>query len=248
MADRSFWRKVPFGVRHGAALTFGAALLAGAATLLPSLSFSAEEAVKLPPPSRDEAATGGTETIVLAGGCFWGVQGVFQHVTGVTDAVSGYAGGSKPKPTYEDVSTGATGYAESVRVTFDPKVVSLGSILQIYFSVAHNPTELNYQGPDEGTQYRSEIFYQNDRQKEVANAYIAQLDHSKAFSAPIVTRVEKFASFYPAETYHQNYATLHPDAPYIAYNDLPKIANLKAMFAGRYRETPRLVDLTASLN
>jgi peptide-methionine (S)-S-oxide reductase len=248
MADRSFWGRSLVDMRYGAALTFGAALLAGAVALVPSLSYSAEGAVKVPPPSHDEASTGGTETIVLAGGCFWGVQGVFQHLTGVTDAVSGYAGGSKPKPSYEEVSTGTTGYAESVRVTFDPKVVSLGSILQVYFSVAHNPTELNYQGPDEGTQYRSEIFYQNDRQKEVAAAYIAQLDHAKTFSAPIVTRVDKLASFYPAETYHQNYATLHPDAPYIAFNDLPKIENLKTMFADRYRETPRLVDLASALN
>ena len=176
MADRSSWSRSLVDMRHGVALTFGVALLAGAAALVPSLSYSAEGAVKIPPPSRDEAASATTETIVLAGGCFWGVQGVFQHVSGVTDAVSGYAGGSKPKPSYEEVSTGTTGHAESVRVTFDPKVVSLGSILQIYFSVAHNPTELNYQGPDEGTQYRSEIFTQNDKQKEIATAYIAELD------------------------------------------------------------------------
>jgi peptide-methionine (S)-S-oxide reductase len=248
MINLNFLKSSRGDLRHGAALTLGAALLAGAAAFIPSLSLSAESAVKVPAPAHDESASGGTETIVLAGGCFWGVQGVFQHVTGVTDAVSGYAGGTKVKPSYEEVSSGTTGHAESVRVTFDPKVVSLGSILQIYFSVAHNPTELNYQGPDEGTQYRSEIFYQTDNQKEVATAYIAELGRAKTFSGPIVTRVEKLAAFYPAEDYHQNYATLHPDAPYIAYNDLPKIDNLKAMFADRYRGTPKLVDLNAALN
>ena len=169
------------------------------------------------------------------------MQGVFQHLKGVTEAVSGYAGGTKVKPSYEEVSTGTTGHAKSVEITFDPRVVSYGKILQIYFSVAHNPTELNRQGPDEGTQYRSEIFFTNERQKEIATAYIAQLDAAKVFSAPIVTKVEPLAAFYPAEGYHQNYATLHPEQPYIAFNDLPKIENLSRLFPELYRGKPKLV-------
>jgi peptide-methionine (S)-S-oxide reductase len=179
--------------------------------------------------------------VVLAGGCFWGVQAVFQHVKGVTEAVSGYAGGDKDAATYEQVSTGRTGNAESVEVTFDPRVVSYGTILQIYFSVAHNPTELNRQGPDSGAQYRSEIFVESDAQKRVAEAYIAQLTAAKAFSAPIVTRVEPLRGFSPAEAYHQNYATLNPENAYIAYNDAPKVENLWKLFPSAFRQKPKLV-------
>jgi peptide-methionine (S)-S-oxide reductase len=220
----------------------GAALVAAAIFLRPTLSSSAENAVRVPAPATESAdATTAPETLVLAGGCFWGVQGVFQHVKGVTEAISGYAGGSKAKPSYEEVSTGATGHAESVEITFDPHVVSYGKILQVYFSVAHNPTELDRQGPDSGTQYRSEIFFTTERQKEIATAYIAQLDAAKVFSGPIVTKIEPLRAFYPAEGYHQNYATLHPDQPYIAFNDLPKIANLSLLFPDLYRGEPKLV-------
>src|SRR6185312_6553166 len=171
--------------------------------------------------------------------CFWGVQAVYQHVKGVANAVSGYAGGTQKDAQYETVSSGRTGHAESVKVTFDPKVVSYGKILQVYFSVAHNPTELNRQGPDSGTQYRSEIFPQTDAQRQTANAYIAQLNAAHAFSQPIVTKVDaKTAAFYPAEAYHQDYATLHPNQPYIAINDLPKVDNLKQMFPDLYRSKP----------
>src|SRR5262249_32173559 len=170
--------------------------------------------------------------------CFWGVQAVFQHTKGVTSAVSGYAGGDKSTAHYETVGTGRTGHAESVSVTFDPRQVSLGKILQIYFSVAHNPTELNRQGPDVGTQYRSAIFYADDEQKKVATAYVAQLDKAKVFPGPIVTQLERLQGFYPAEDYHQDFAVLHPSYPYIVFNDLPKVDNLKRMFAADYRETP----------
>jgi peptide-methionine (S)-S-oxide reductase len=228
--------------RRYALPALGAALTAGALLIAATFSSSAETAVKIPAPAAAPAgSTASSETVVLAGGCFWGVQGVFQHLKGVEQAVSGYAGGAKPKPSYEEVSTGETGHAESVEVTFDPRVVGFGTILQVYFSVAHNPTELNRQGPDTGTQYRSEIFFTNDAQKQLATAYIAQLNAAKVFSGPIVTRVAPLAGFYPAEGYHQNYATLHPDQPYIAFNDLPKIANLNRLFPDLYREKPKLV-------
>ncbi len=216
------------------------ALLIGAFALTLTGARSAEPAVALRAPALGEAADSAAaeEKVVLAGGCFWGVQAVFQHVKGVTEAVSGYAGGDKGAASYEQVSTGRTGNAESVEVTFDPHVVSFGTILQIYFSVAHNPTELNYQGPDSGTQYRSEIFTESEAQKRVAEAYIAQLGAAKAFSAPIVTRVEPLRGFYPAEAYHQNYATLNPDSAYIAYNDAPKVENLRKLFPGTFRQKP----------
>ena len=219
------------------------ALLIGAFALTLTGARSAEPAVALRAPALGEAADSAAaeEKVVLAGGCFWGVQAVFQHVKGVTEAVSGYAGGDKGAASYEQVSTGRTGNAESVEVTFDPHVVSFGTILQIYFSVAHNPTELNYQGPDSGTQYRSEIFTESEAQKRVAEAYIAQLGAAKAFSAPIVTRVEPLRGFYPAEAYHQNYATLNPDSAYIAYNDAPKVENLRKLFPGTFRQKPKLV-------
>jgi peptide-methionine (S)-S-oxide reductase len=226
-----------FSVRGMLYATAFTATFALAATLL---ARAAEPAVVIPPPALDAAVPsgGGLQTIVLAGGCFWGVQAVYQHTKGVTQAVSGYAGGKKETAHYEMVGSGTTGHAESEQVTFDPQQISLGKILQIYFSVAHNPTELNYQGPDSGTQYRSEIFYANDEQKRVAEAYIAQLDKAHVFSAPIVTKVEKLAGFYPAEGYHQDFAVLHPDYPYIVFNDMPKVENLKRLFANYYRETP----------
>jgi peptide-methionine (S)-S-oxide reductase len=210
---------------------------------------AAEPAVPLPPPTLDAKAAGeGLQTVVLAGGCFWGVQAVYQHTKGVTQAVSGYAGGKKETAHYEMVGTGRTGHAESVSVTFDPRQVSFGKILQIYFSVAHNPTELNYQGPDSGTQYRSAIFYGNDEQKRVAEAYIAELDKAHAFKAPIVTKLEPLTGFYPAEDYHQDFAVLHPSYPYIVINDLPKVDNLKRLFADAYRETPVTVMASSKLS
>ena len=201
---------------------------------------ASEPAVAIPPPALDQTAPADapSQTVVLAGGCFWGVQAVFQHTKGVTEAVSGYAGGQKDTAHYEMVGTGRTGHAESVSVTFNPKEISYGKILQIYFSVAHNPTELNFQGPDYGTQYRSAIFYANDDQKRIAEAYIAQLDKAHVFSGPIVTKLEPFTGFYPAEQYHQDFAVLHPNYPYIVFNDLPKVDNLKRLFAADYRDMP----------
>jgi peptide-methionine (S)-S-oxide reductase len=199
---------------------------------------AAEPAFVIPAPMLDQSASTHTETIVLAGGCFWGVQAVFQHTKGVTSAVSGYAGGEKQTAHYEMVGGGRTGHAESVAVTFDPQQISYGKILQIYFSVAHNPTELNRQGPDVGTQYRSAIFYANDEQKKIANTYIAQLDKAHVFPQPIVTQLEALHGFYPAEDYHQDFAVLHPSYPYIVFNDLPKVDNLKRLFVSQYREMP----------
>ena len=191
---------------------------------------SAETAVVVPPLAAEAPAQGaGLETAVIAGGCFWGVQAVYQHVKGVTNAVSGYAGGTQKDADYETVSSGRTGHAESVKVTFDPKQISYGKILQIYFSVAHDPTELNRQGPDTSTQYRSAIFPQTPEQQRIAAAYIAQLDRAKVFAAPIATTIEPGKAFYPAEAYHQNYLTLHPGQPYIAINDLPKVASLEML-------------------
>jgi peptide-methionine (S)-S-oxide reductase len=204
---------------------------------------SAAETVRIvPPPTVDEARPrSSAEVAVLAGGCFWGVQGVFQHVEGVTGAVSGYAGGGGDTARYETVSTGRTGHAESVRITFDPRRISYGRLLQIYFSAAHDPTELNRQGPDVGTQYRSAIFPQNPEQARIAEAYIAQLDQSKTFPAAIATEIEPGREFYPAEAYHQDYLTLHPSQPYIAFNDLPKLEALKRLFPDLYRVAPALV-------
>jgi peptide-methionine (S)-S-oxide reductase len=204
-----------------------------------------ETAAAVPAPAFDPPIPGGPQTMVVAGGCFWGIQGVFQHVKGVQQAVSGYAGGTKVNPSYEDVSSGETGHAESVKITYDPAKISYGQLLQIFFSVAHDPTELNYQGPDDGTQYRSDIFFTDATQQKVAEAYIAQLTAAKLYQAPIVTRVDALQAFYPAEDYHQNYLTLHPYAPYILINDLPKIANLKQYFPSAYSETPVLVGGTA---
>ena len=207
---------------------------------------SAETARRLLPPAIDETTGASREVTVLAGGCFWGVQGVFQHVDGVISAVSGYAGGSRDTAQYETTSSGRTGHAESEQITFDPHRITYGRILQIYFSVAHDPTELNRQGPDVGTQYRSAIFPQNPEQRRIAAAYIAQLNAAKLFPAPIVTSIEPGKEFYPAEASHQNYLTLHPYQPYIAINDLPKIQALKELFPDSYRETPVLVAAVPS--
>jgi peptide-methionine (S)-S-oxide reductase len=204
-------------------------------------SRAAEDAVVVPPPAADVPPSDGLQTAVVAGGCFWGVQGVFQHTSGVASAVSGYAGGSKTTASYEQVSTGSTGHAESVQIKYDPKKISYGKILQIFFSVAHDPTQLNRQGPDSGTQYRSAIFTTSDEQKKVADAYIAQLNAAKVYSRPIVTKVGALEGFFPAEAYHQDYLTLHPNQPYIAFNDLPKVENLKKIFADDYIEKPTLV-------
>jgi peptide-methionine (S)-S-oxide reductase len=219
----------------------GAALIAIAALLLMARS-DAEMARAVPPPTVDETTrTATTEVVVLAGGCFWGMQGVFQHVAGVTSAVSGYAGGSAATAHYDDVETGDTGHAESVRIAFDPRRISYGRILQIYFSVAHDPTELDYQGPDRGTQYRSTIFPTTEEQANVAKAYISQLDRAHAFPAPIVTTIEPGRAFYPAEDYHQDFLARNPTNPYIVYNDLPKIKELQRLFPGLYRADAVLV-------
>ncbi|MGA7482038.1 MAG: peptide-methionine (S)-S-oxide reductase MsrA [Bradyrhizobium sp.] len=205
-------------------------------------SLAAEDAAIIPPPAADVQSANGIQTVVLAGGCFWGVQGVFQHTAGVVNAVSGYSGGSKTTADYQMVSTGTTGHAESVEVKFDPKKISYGKILQIFFSVVHDPTQLNRQGPDSGTQYRSAIFTTSDEQKKVADAYIAQLNAAKVYRKPIVTKVGALEGFFAAEAYHQDYLTLHPNQPYIAYNDIPKVENLKKIFAENYIEKPTLVS------
>jgi len=222
------------------------ALAASAFVIAPSIA--AEDAVVIPAPVMDVAAADGLQTAVIAGGCFWGVQGVFQHTAGVVNAVSGYAGGNKSTAKYDLVSTGTTGHAESVEIKYDPKRISYGKILQIYFSVAHDPTQLNRQGPDTGTQYRSEIFTTTAEQKKVADAYIAQLNAAKVYKKPIVTKVGTLDGFFPAEAYHQDYLTLHPNQPYIAYNDLPKVENLKKIFAQNYLEKPTLVSRANSAN
>jgi len=217
---------------------------AGAAALMGLFVWSAscaEEARRAPPPLVEARSSGQSETAVLAGGCFWGVQGVFQHVEGVSGAVSGYAGGAAASAHYQSVGGGGTGHAEAVRVTFDPKKIGYGEILQIFFSVAHDPTQLNRQGPDSGAQYRSAIFPTNAEQERVAKAYVAQLDRARVFGAPLATTIEPGKSFYPAEAYHQDYLTHNPESPYIAINDLPKLEALKRHFPELYREKPELV-------
>ena len=239
MTDRRFPSFSP--ARRAALLaTFATALVAGG--IVPIATRAGEAAVKIAPAAVDAtAAASGMQTAVFAGGCFWGVQGVFQRVQGVSQAVSGYSGGAEKTAMYEMVGSGLTGHAESVKVTYDPNKVSYATLLQIFFSVVHDPTQLNRQGPDSGTQYRSAIFYADAAQKETAEKYIAQLDAAKSYPAKIVTQVVPLAAFYPAEAYHQDYLTLHPTAGYIVYNDLPKIANLKAIFPQQYRAEPALV-------
>ena len=231
-----------FSPARRAALLATLAVAFVAAAVVPAGALAAEAAVKIAPPAIDATtAASGMQTAVFAGGCFWGVQGVFQRVHGVSQAVSGYAGGAEKTAMYELVGSGLTGHAESVKITYDPKKVSYGTLLQIFFSVAHDPTQLNRQGPDSGTQYRSAIFYADPAQKETVEKYIAQLDAAKSFPKKIVTQVVPLVAFYPAEAYHQDYLTLHPESGYIVYNDLPKVANLKAIFPQQYRAEPALV-------
>jgi peptide-methionine (S)-S-oxide reductase len=219
------------------------AVAAAGLLLWVSQSATPAAAAALPRPIVDlQKEPGALQTAVLAGGCFWGVQGVFEHVRGVRQVVSGYAGGDASTATYESVSDGDTGHAESVRISFDPAQVSFGQLLQIAFSVAHDPTQLNRQGPDTGTQYRSAVFFTNDDQQRVANGYIAQLNGAHAFPGKIVTEVTRLNRFYPAEHYHQDYLKLHPDQPYIAFNDLPKIRNLKQAYPDYYVEMPVSYD------
>jgi peptide-methionine (S)-S-oxide reductase len=228
------------------ALLFGVLVAAGAG-LIGAVS-AKEEPRAIPAPALDESneQKPTSEVAVLAGGCFWGVQGVFQHVKGVTSAVSGYTGGEKATAHYQMVGSGSTGHAESVRITFDPQTVSYGRILQIYFSVAHDPTELNHQGPDIGTQYRSAIFPTSSEQARIAKAYIAQLDEAHVLGAPVVTKIEPGRTFYPAEDYHQDFLARNPTYPYIAINDLPKVENLKRLFPGSYQGNPVLVSAAPS--
>jgi peptide-methionine (S)-S-oxide reductase len=216
------------------------ALAISALSIAPSRA--AEEAVIIPAPAADVQAADGIQTAILAGGCFWGVQGVFQHTAGVLNAVSGYSGGAKATANYTMIGTGTTGHAEAVEIKYDPKKISYGKLLQIFFSVVHDPTQLNRQGPDSGTQYRSAIFTTSDEQKKVAEAYIAQLNAAKVYRKPIVTKIGPLDAFYAAEAYHQDYLTLHPNQPYIAYNDIPKVENLKKIFAENYIEKPTLVS------
>lgn len=198
---------------------------------------TATASTEIPDPALDAplASAKGKQIAVLAGGCFWGVEAVFEHVKGVTEVKSGYSGGTADEAQYKKVSTGQTGHAESVRITYDPSQISYGLLLKVFFSVAHDPTELNRQGPDRGTQYRSAIFYSNEEQKRIAHAYINQLNAAKVFTGPIVTQVASLESFHEAEGYHQDYLAKHPDEPYIVINDLPKVANLRKHFPGLYK-------------
>jgi peptide-methionine (S)-S-oxide reductase len=213
-----------------------AAILFAALLGTTACTAKANPAAAMPEPVVDapRASVPSQQTAVLSGGCFWGVQAVFQHVKGVISATSGYSGGSKKTAEYEIVSTGETGHAESVQIVYDPSQITYGELLRVFFSVAHDPTQLNRQGPDEGTQYRSSIFYNNDEQKRIAEAYIAQLDSAKVFPRPIVTKVVPLQAFYPAEAYHQNYAALHPNQPYIMFNDAPKVDHLRQEFPNLY--------------
>jgi peptide-methionine (S)-S-oxide reductase len=216
-----------------------ASLLLAALIGAPLPATAAEPAVVIPAPALDDArAAGPLQTAVLAGGCFWGVQGVYEHVRGVKQVLSGYSGGSKATAEYEVVSRGRTGHAESVQIRFDPKEISYGEILRIYFSVVHDPTQLDQQGPDSGPQYRSNIFYGTSAQRKIAQAYIVQLDQAKVFERPIVTRVDPLKAFYPAEEYHQDFLQHNPNHPYIVINDLPKIDNLRKIFPTYFREPP----------
>ena len=227
--------------RWFALIPLAGALLAGCGASGPA---AADDAVRLPDPRVDPApARPGEQVAVLAGGCFWGVEAVFDHVRGVRKAWAGYAGGSADTATYEQVSDGDTGHAESVKVAYDPRQVSYGQLLKVFFSVAHDPTQRNRQGPDVGNQYRSVIFYATPQQRQAADAYIAQLTAAHAFAAPIVTQVVPLGGFYVAEAYHQNYAALHPDNPYIAYNDAPKVAHLKQWLPGLYRPQREVVEV-----
>jgi peptide-methionine (S)-S-oxide reductase len=220
-------------------VTLTLVLSVGLGVGVPTAALGGGAAIVIPGPLLDNPkGSGSLQTAVMAGGCFWGVHGVYQHVRGVQRVLSGYAGGSKATATYDAVGRGGTGHAESVEITFDPQELSYGEILQIYFSVVHDPTQMNRQGPDTGPQYRSNIFYVDESQQRIAQAYIAQLDKAKAFSRAIVTRVDPLSAFYPAESYHQDFLIKNPRHPYILINDLPKIENLKKVFPARYRERP----------
>ena len=224
------------------AVAAAATLLLGSYGLHGITASAADASHVVPPPAIDESAGQAQSAVaVLAGGCFWGVQGVFQHVPSVTSAISGYAGGDERSAHYETVGSGVTGHAESVEITYDPRRISYGKLLQIYFSVAHDPTELNRQGPDFGTQYRSAVFPNTPSQAHIAKAYIEQINQARVFSKVLATRIEPDKAFYPAEAYHQNYLTLHPANPYIAINDMPKLNELKHFFPDAYRAEPALV-------
>jgi peptide-methionine (S)-S-oxide reductase len=216
-------------------------LKAAAALCVVPQAARAGDITTIPAPMMDPPHSAASDTIVLAGGCFWGVQGVYQHTKGVTEAMSGYCGGDKAAAFYMLVATGRTDHAEAVKVTYDPREVSLGAILQIFFSVAHDPTQLNRQGPDRGRQYRSAIFPADARQAAIAKAYVAQLDAAKVYAAPIVTTFEAGKTFYPAEETHQNFMFENPTSDYIVYNDKPKVEALAKMFAARYRTEPVLI-------
>ncbi|MDY0884610.1 peptide-methionine (S)-S-oxide reductase MsrA [Dongia soli] len=240
-------RKAPRFLRHAPlAVAVAATLLLAAAAGFGVTPSAADEGRAIPAPAVDETANAKTETAVLAGGCFWGVQGVFEHVKGVSNAVSGYAGGDASTANYETVSEGETGHAESVSITFDPHQISYGRILQIFFSVAHDPTQLNRQGPDRGTNYRSAIFPASAEQARIAKAYIAQLSQAHIYEAAIVTTIEPDRAFYPAEGYHQDFLERNPSYPYIVINDLPKVENLKRLFPDLYRSDPVLVSAAAT--
>ena len=226
------------------AVVFGLAAMPALSMVLRSGAAGAQEApVVIPAPAIDLEETENESTAIFAGGCFWGVQGVFQRVKGVLNAVSGYSGGAAETATYDLTTRGDTGHAETVEITYDPTQVSYGELLHVFFSVAHNPTQLNYQGPDRGTQYRSAIFVRSREEEDVARAYIAQLDATGLFEGPIVTTLEPFEAFYPAEQYHQDFLTLNPDWPYIVVHDLPKIAALEAIFPDKFRPEPALVGM-----
>jgi peptide-methionine (S)-S-oxide reductase len=223
---------------------FRHALLGSAVAIsLALFSVQAAMAQAVKPASLNGSASHASDTAVLAGGCFWGVDGVFKHVKGVTSVVSGFAGGNAQDAHYETVSTGSTGHAESVEITYDPSTISYQELLKVFFFVAHDPTELDRQGPDEGTQYRSAIFYANPEQERIANDYIAQLNQEKKFSTPIVTQVVPLKGFYPAEGYHQNFLELHPDNPYIVENDLPKLRDLRKQFSQLYKPEPMVATM-----
>jgi peptide-methionine (S)-S-oxide reductase len=242
LTSSSNGRRLSFLRLTTTALAWIGAVAVALGALHATSGFAAESAVKIPPPAVDDTSSDtGMQTAVFAGGCFWGVQGVFQRVNGVVQAVSGYAGGNSVTAHYEMVGSGLTGHAESVKITYDPKKVSYGTLLQIFFSVAHDPTQLNHQYPDNGPQYRSAIFFTTPTQRQTAEHYIAQLDAAKVYPSKIVTEVVALPAFYAAEDYHQDYLTLHPESGYISHFDLPKIANLKSLFPQQYRAEPVLV-------
>lgn len=222
-------------------MTFATLALAACGWACQAGADAIDKAIPAPALDMPAAEAAGLQTAVLAGGCFWGLQGMFEHVNGVTKVVAGYSGGTKETAHYEMVGTERTGHAESVEITFDPKRISYGQLLRLYFSVAHDPTELNRQGPDSGPSYRSEIFFASPTQERIARAYVEQLDKAKVFSSPIVTRIEPLKGFFPAEGYHQDFLVHNPNYPYIVVNDLPKIAALKRVYPDLYRETPVLL-------